>query len=115
MGEIDAEVMHEGVEIYQVATLNPHFHEDKGDSHVDDMTRCALSTVFHSPITPDQVKEEILTHIGRQMEDNSPLEPVIADPPLSSLDWEVFQEVMARDAVSFERIDRPGLNPPRVG
>jgi mannosyl-3-phosphoglycerate synthase len=110
MGEIDAAVMHEGVEIYQVATLNPHFHEDKGDDHVEGMTRAALSTIFHSPATPGQVREAILSHVGT-LDDATDLEPVVTYPPLSSLDWAVLEEVLARDAPTLERIDRPGLSP----
>jgi mannosyl-3-phosphoglycerate synthase len=108
--EIDGEVMHEGVEIYQVATLNPHFHEDKGDDHVEGMTRAALSTIFHSPATPGQVEEAILSYVNTHLEDGTALEPVVSYPPLSSLDWEVLEEVLARDAATLERIDKPGLS-----
>lgn len=105
--DVDAEVMHEGVEIYQVVTLNPHFHEDKGDEHIDEMTRTALSTIFHSPVTPQPVKEAILDHLSTEPGDDAFLEPVITYPPLSSLDWDAFREVVARDAASLQEFDSP--------
>lgn len=39
------------VQILQIRTLNPHFHEDKGEAHVLRMWRQGLSVVYHSPVT----------------------------------------------------------------
>ena len=49
-----------GVEIFQVETRNPHFHELMGDEHITDMTYDALSTIICSSLCPDSLRKEIL-------------------------------------------------------
>lgn len=39
------EVMEGGVEVFQIETLNPHFHENKGDEHAEEMGAAALSAI----------------------------------------------------------------------
>jgi mannosyl-3-phosphoglycerate synthase len=109
---VDTQVMSEGVEIYQVETRNPHFHEDKGDEHVDRMRSAALRTILHSTVTPESVREAIRADLEDQPEDE-PLDPILAYPPLDSMDWEAFREVLQRNAVTLERIEGPpGPLPP---
>lgn len=58
------------VQILQIRTLNPHFHEDKGEAHVLRMWRQGLSALYHSPVTTDspslvQFREKLRTVILR--------------------------------------------------
>ncbi|MDQ3717576.1 MAG: mannosyl-3-phosphoglycerate synthase [Thermoproteota archaeon] len=57
---VNQEAMDKGVEIMQVETRNPHFHEDKGDDHLKEMVIGSLSSIYHSKICPPKVREKIL-------------------------------------------------------
>lgn len=37
--------------VLQIRTLNPHFHESRGEEHVLSMWKQGLSSIYHSPIT----------------------------------------------------------------
>lgn len=43
------------VDVHQTETINPHFHEDKGDDHVDSMREISLAAITSSPICPPAV------------------------------------------------------------
>jgi mannosyl-3-phosphoglycerate synthase len=57
---VNQDAMDKGVEIMQVETRNPHFHEDKGDDHLKEMVVGSLSSIYHSKICPPKVREKIL-------------------------------------------------------
>ena len=54
------EAMDQGVEVMQVETRNPHFHEDKGDDHLKEMVVGSLGSIYHSKICPPKLREKIL-------------------------------------------------------
>jgi len=60
VGSPSEEVMQEGVDFYQIESRNPHLHEVKGEEHVKSMSKEAMESIYHSPICPDYLKEEIL-------------------------------------------------------
>jgi mannosyl-3-phosphoglycerate synthase len=57
---VNQDAMDKGVEIMQVETRNPHFHEDKGDDHLKEMVIGSLGSIYHSKICPPKVREKIL-------------------------------------------------------
>jgi mannosyl-3-phosphoglycerate synthase len=57
---VNQDAMDKGVEIMQVETRNPHFHEDKGDDHLKEMVVGSLSSIYHSKICPPKVREKVL-------------------------------------------------------
>jgi mannosyl-3-phosphoglycerate synthase len=57
--EESPQVFEKGVEIFQIETRNPHFHEEKGDLHLADMLTASLSTIYHSRIRPAQLAREL--------------------------------------------------------
>lgn len=57
---VHQDAMDKGVEIMQVETRNPHFHEDKGDDHLKDMAVASLGSIYHSEICPPKLREKIL-------------------------------------------------------
>jgi len=60
------QIVEKGVEVFQIETRNPHFHEDKGLAHLDEMLEASLATIFGSKIcTPDL--KEILRNQLRQV------------------------------------------------
>jgi mannosyl-3-phosphoglycerate synthase len=54
------EAMDKGVEVMQVETRNPHFHEDKGEDHLKEMILASLGSIYHSKICPPKLREKIL-------------------------------------------------------
>ncbi|MBI4257839.1 MAG: mannosyl-3-phosphoglycerate synthase [Thaumarchaeota archaeon] len=48
-----------GVEIFQVETRNPHFHEEKGEEHLNEMISNALSSIVSSPLCSEGIRKEI--------------------------------------------------------
>src|ERR671923_1846472 len=54
------EAMDKGIEVMQVETRNPHFHEEKGDIHLKEMVVGSLGSIYHSKICPPKVREKIL-------------------------------------------------------
>lgn len=70
------DAMDKGVEVMQVETRNPHFHEDKGDEHLKEMVMGSLGSIYHSKICPPKLREKILESLrGRGMMDNGLQEP----------------------------------------
>ena len=57
---VNQDAMDKGVEIMQVETRNPHFHEDKGDDHLKEMVVGSLGSIYHSKICPPKIREKIL-------------------------------------------------------
>jgi mannosyl-3-phosphoglycerate synthase len=49
-----------GVALTQIRTCNPHFHDDKGDDHVQSMRFQALNVLYHSPVCPPSLRTEIV-------------------------------------------------------
>jgi mannosyl-3-phosphoglycerate synthase len=102
------EVMASSVSVRQIETRNPHFHEDKGDSHVRDMRLQALNVLYHSPVCLPAVREDI----GEFMHTQGALEPGLQPPrervypPLSSLALERVLDVLITEAESFRQVER---------
>jgi mannosyl-3-phosphoglycerate synthase len=55
-----------GVEIFQIETRNPHFHEEKGEDHIKGMLADAISTILLSPLCSDAIKKEITDEFSKE-------------------------------------------------
>ena len=60
------DVMERSVSVTQIETRNPHFHDDKGDHHVQDMRLQALNVLYHSPVCLPSVRSDILDFLVAQ-------------------------------------------------
>lgn len=96
------EVMKSGVEVFQVETRNPHFHENKGTDHVQEMRLQALDVLYHSPICPDMVKEEIEDLRRREGMDPEPPVPTTY-APIHGMDMDAFLGTLADSAETFRQ------------
>jgi mannosyl-3-phosphoglycerate synthase len=96
------EVVRELVEIFQVETRNPHFHENKGSDHVDEMRIQALNVLYHSHICPPSVRDEIVEL--RKAEGLAP-EPSeeLTYPEMIDLDVERFLRAIGDHADTFRQ------------
>ncbi len=96
------DLMKEGVQVFQVETSNPHFHEDRGTDHLDDMVNASLSALFHSTAATPDVRTAIEEHVG-----GPPPPPDPPYPPLSRLDPARFREVLSDGASTFAQFVYP--------
>ncbi|AEC52369.1 hypothetical protein PNA2_1454 [Pyrococcus sp. NA2] len=77
------DVFDQGIEIFQIETLNPHFHEDKGKEHVKEMILLSLATIYHSKLATENLKKRILRDLkehGIIKENEEPPKPLIMRP-----------------------------------
>jgi len=96
------DLMREGVQVFQVETCNPHFHEDRGLDHVEEMGSTSLSALYHSPAATPQVRTLIREFTGAE-----PAVPEPPYPPLAGLDPEVFRGLLVSQAETFTQIVYP--------
>jgi mannosyl-3-phosphoglycerate synthase len=95
---VNQDAMDKGVEIMQVETRNPHFHEDKGDDHLKEMVVGSLGTIYHSKICPPKVREKILEALRSKnmLEENQ--DPPIPHKiePFKDIDVRRFAKVLSK-------------------
>ncbi|HKU50127.1 MAG TPA: mannosyl-3-phosphoglycerate synthase [Nitrososphaera sp.] len=63
--------MDKGVEIFQIETRNPHFHEEKGAAHLNEMVEASLSVIQNSAICPDELRNHIIDELKQKDEKSS--------------------------------------------
>ena len=95
---VNQEAMDKGVEIMQVETRNPHFHEDKGDDHLKEMVVGSLGSIYHSKICPPKVREKILEALRSKnmLEENQ--DPPVPNKiePFKDIDVRQFAKVLSK-------------------
>jgi mannosyl-3-phosphoglycerate synthase len=93
------------VRILQIETRNPHFHDtSKGADHITAMQAGGLSTIYHSRLAPQKLKDELREYFKENLagikgvaEDGTPEAPRCY-PAMQSMDFEVFRtEVKAHN------------------
>ncbi|RLI85870.1 MAG: mannosyl-3-phosphoglycerate synthase [Archaeoglobales archaeon] len=87
-----------GVSIYQVETINPHVHEEKGDEHVRDMLLSSLSVIYHSRFANDNLKLKIFEELKEQeiVKSRREIRRCMAMPPICDIDFKKFRDVFER-------------------
>jgi mannosyl-3-phosphoglycerate synthase len=96
---VHQDAMDKGVEVMQVETRNPHFHEDKGDEHLKEMVMASLGSIYHSKICPPKLREKILESLrGRGMMDEGQQEPPapVRIEPFKDIDIRQFAKVLSK-------------------
>jgi mannosyl-3-phosphoglycerate synthase len=112
----DPDVMTSSVPVVQIETRNPHFHDNKGEEHVQGMRMQALNVVYHSPVTLPAVRQAIIEFMVSQgaleIGQEPPRERVY--PPVGSLDLDLLYDGLDAEALSFRQLDgraASGLSP----
>jgi len=80
------------VEIYQIESRNPHFHEAGSKEHVDQMLCKALQVIYHSTVCSDEIKKSISSEMVRRKmiaKEKEPQKPHYF-PALSTIDLVKF-------------------------
>lgn len=103
-------VEEKGVEIFQIESRNPHFHEEKGGVHINDMLESSLAIIAASSICPSDVKNSISKHIvqltgrKRKKADYHRKYPLIA--PISTVPISEFGKGIRDKAETFHRFGK---------
>ena len=97
------DVMQEGVEITQVETRNPHFHEDKGEDHLEEMLKGSLSSIYFSKLCTNELKKQILDELKTKgiIKDKRNLQTPILIPPFNTIDINKFIEIVDEECTSL--------------
>jgi mannosyl-3-phosphoglycerate synthase len=97
-----------GVEIFQIETRNPHFHEDKGKSHLNEMLEAALATIAASKVCPPDLREVLddqIAHMsglkGHKKLDYRRKYPII--DPISNIPIDEFAKNLREKVDTFFR------------
>ncbi len=101
----DLEAATAGIEVFQIETLNPHIHEEKGGMHIRNMLLDSLQTVYHSKLSNDYVRDKILEELGDMLEWEEPRQNLVM-PPIASVDAVQFEAQLATTAKSYARFER---------
>jgi mannosyl-3-phosphoglycerate synthase len=100
------DAMDKGVEVMQVETRNPHFHEDKGDDHLKEMVVGSLGSIYHSKICPPKLREKILDALRSKnmLEENQQQEPPapLKIEPFKDIDVREFAKVLSKASTYAE-------------
>src|SRR5215217_5619942 len=103
---VNQDAMDKGVEIMQVETRNPHFHEDKGDDHLKEMVVGSLGSIYHSKICPPKLREKILEALRSKnmLEENQQQEPPapLKIEPFKDIDVREFAKVLSKSSTYAE-------------
>ena len=102
-----ADVMASSVSVVQIETRNPHFHDNKGEEHVQGMRMQALNSIYHSPVTLPAVRQAIVDFMVEQgalaVGQEPPRERVY--PPVGTLDLDLLYDALDAEALSFRQPD----------
>jgi mannosyl-3-phosphoglycerate synthase len=96
-----------GIEIFQIETLNPHIHEEKGEEHVKSMLLDSLSTIYHSKLCNDYVRTKIIEELVDMLETGEKPKENIIMPPIGGIEASKFTKAVQRNSETFLRC-KPG-------
>lgn len=101
------QIVEKGVEVFQIETRNPHFHEDKGMAHLNEMLEASLATIFGSKICTTDLKEILhdqLKHVTKKRIDYGKKYHMLK--PINTVDMPEFEKGLREKADTFLRIGR---------
>jgi mannosyl-3-phosphoglycerate synthase len=95
--------MDKGIEILQIETRNPHFHEEKGDAHLRQMFLEALGCIFHSKICHPELRDKIKSELqSRELLEGAEEPPQLQTiKPFKDVDVSAFSQVLHEKATSY--------------
>ena len=101
------EAVSTGIEIYQVETLNPHVHEEKGDEHIKEMLLSSLATIYHSKLCNDSLKEDIFEELKNNdvVKKKNDIKRNTVMPPIDGIDMIKFVKVLEDYAETLIKFD----------
>jgi mannosyl-3-phosphoglycerate synthase len=104
----DTDAANAGIEIFQIETLNPHIHEEKGGIHIRNMLLGSLQTVYHSKLCNEYVRERVLEELGDILEWEEPKKSRIM-PPFGEINASKFMKMLESSAETFVRFEQGAI------
>lgn len=97
------DAMDKGIEVMQIETRNPHFHEEKGDAHVRQMFLEALGCIFHSKICHPELREKIKSELQTRGLLEAEKEPPLLQRirPFKDIDVALFSKILHEKSTSY--------------
>ncbi len=85
-----------GIDVYQIETLNPHIHEEKGEEHIREMLLQSLSTIYHSKLSNEKLREEIFEELKKNelIRKKSEIKKNKVMPPIYDIDIKEFRRLL---------------------
>jgi mannosyl-3-phosphoglycerate synthase len=101
------QIVEKGVEVFQIETRNPHFHEDKGAAHLKEMLEASLAAIFGSKICPQELRESLLDELKRLTKKKTDYgkKYQVLDP-INTIHMPEFEKGIREKAGTFQRIGR---------
>ena len=95
-------VMKDFVEVFQINSRNPHFHQKKGAKHIRNMIKNSLKVMYHSSICPEPIRKEIINELTERkaIEAGEELDKGVYYPPLSGLDFRVMESKLPEETIA---------------
>lgn len=53
------EIMRDTIEVFQIEPRNPHIHEEREETHIPEMIKQSLATIYHSKLADEFLKKRI--------------------------------------------------------
>ena len=102
------DIYDKGIDILQIETLNPHFHEEKGQEHIRDMLLSSMSVIYNSALANDElrdiIKRELKNH-GVRIKEGDIKQPHVL-PPINNIDFDTWRDTLLSNSetlLTFER------------
>lgn len=100
------------VQVLQVETRNPHFHNiNKGIEHIEQMQVQGLGVIYHSQLTPPQLKEELRAYVKEKfpnaVDGDGVPEQARAYPPIDMMNFEVFVAELKKHTDAMRIVGSP--------
>ena len=95
-----------GIEIFQIESRNPHFHEERGTGHLQKMLLQGLGTIYYSPLCDEETKRMLSRELLAQRalkRGEVPAKPHINRPP-GKIDIKSFIDFMAERMDSYSAL-----------
>ncbi len=90
------EAVSSGIEVFQIETLNPHIHEEKGEEHIKEMLLQSLATIYYSKLSNDKLRNEIVEELRRcgVIKKKSEIKKNVVMPPIAKIDINEFNKLL---------------------
>jgi len=101
------DVYDQGIEVFQIETLNPHLHEEKGQEHVRDMILMSLATIYHSKLASERLRQRILDDLkmhGILGDGEEPKKPIVMKP-IKDINVEKWMKVLENNSESLLKFE----------
>lgn len=101
------DVYEQGIKVFQIETLNPHLHEEKGQKHVKDMILMSLAAIYHSRLASENLRKRILDDLkihGILGEEEEPKKPTVMRP-IKDINAEKWMKVLEDNSESLLKFE----------